>query len=288
MSSSPISLPELVQELITRTRSPSGKQRVVLFMYGPPGSGKTTTARALVDALNAQHQHDTKDDLVVKIDDLHMANKRNVIGAGGEETKICIYNDDTNQGTSKSKLHPPYAVHLKMDGFHLPRRMLSAEMEKRRGCYESFDADLVVKLSQLLLEDTPSWDLISIPDFDHKMKDPVNPGTFIHKNTQIIVFEGLYLMLDIYPWSQIHEIVERVKQKEFESSTSVKVVRINGGSCEEMEARVAKRHLQSGLVESYQQGVDKYKANDRINAQVVQENSVSHLDDWVVHTKTGK
>lgn len=281
----------------------NANDRLVILMYGPPGSGKTTNASLLVNALNEQHpltssSKSTSDsELISQTLNRHgIIPTQKISGLGGEETQICIYKDNIPDKVKHELSPAPYAVHLKMDGFHLPLSILPEDMVKFRGCHDSFDAELVVRLSKLLLEcdsTNNDWDLLSIPDFSHEIKDPTNPGTFIWKDTKVVVLEGLYLMLDVTPWEEIPRLVESIKKvnsnKRIESRDThvhVRVVRIYGGDECEMSARVAARHLHSGLVGSYQEGLDKYLANDKINAHVVETKSIRNQDDWVVNTSS--
>lgn len=258
---------QLAEELIFKADK-SVNQRVVVLIYGPPGSGKSTIAGQLVNLINE------KTACVPGIKCDSKIPYKVYTGFGGEQTQICEYRDE-----KVCDDNIPLAIHLQMDGFHLPLSKLTPELVQRRGCHESFDAKLVVQLCDLL--SNSDWSSLSIPDFDHEIKDPTNPGIRLNANSKIVVLEGLYLMLDVSPWNQIPELVKKLKNTDY----PVTIVRIDGGNTEELSARVAKRHFKCGLVNSYEEGLAKYYANDIHNAKVVVSQSMDSLADYIIDNK---
>lgn len=264
--------------------------RIVLLMYGAPGSGKTTSASILAEYLNSQ-QHASESinsgRMTESLAEAGIIPSSVYQGLGEKQTEICVYDKTTNVETiPQYKTGVPFATHLKMDGFHLPSSLLSNELARRRGCQESFDASLVVRLCELLISPKYPWSLLGIPDFDHQIKDPVNPGIYVHADTRVVILEGLYLMLDVDPWCDISKLVHVSKDKVESGSTAlgcmVQVAHVVGGSVEEMSHRVAQRHFKCGLAGSYDDGLDRYFANDVYNAEVVNESSITTYDDWSI------
>ncbi|TID30199.1 hypothetical protein CANINC_001206 [Pichia inconspicua] len=255
---------QLAEELISCANVTD--QRVVVLIYGPPGSGKSTVAEKLVELINRN---------TIDVPAINCSTSKPFkvyTGFGGTQTQICEYRNEPISNENKI----PAAIHLKMDGFHLPLAKLTNELITRRGCHESFDSKLVVRLCELLANN--EWSSLSIPDFDHQKKDPVNPGIRLNAASKIVVFEGLYLMLDVPPWNDIPKMVSELKGDKY----PIKVVKINGGDTNELAERVAKRHYNCGLVKSYEEGLERYYANDIHNANLVISNSIESLTDYVV------
>lgn len=235
--------------------------RLVVIVYGGPGSGKTTISSRLVDKLNMIHENGSQN-----------APKSpkctgSVSGTYSEANSIFLY-----ESVTSSVGH--FATHIKMDGFHYPLNNLTADQVKRRGSPGTFDAKQVVELFRLFLK--TDWKLLSIPDFDHKTKDPINKSIWLSHNTKVVVFEGLYLMLEDPPWGEIAEMINR--HNNGTSSIKIKVVKINSG---DTKLRVAQRHLDSGIVHSIEEGLQKYYDNDCINSKLVGENSNDDLCDYI-------
>lgn len=254
------------------------ESRIIVLMYGAPGSGKSTSAELLTKDLNAKFKRKNYGSQ----QRFSVPSQPSVIhqGKGKAKTQIFQYNEESSIGSKSEEI--PFATHLKMDGFHLPLCVLDEELKRRRGCQESFDASLVVRLVELLLIDD-TWSALSIPDFDHATKDPVNPGIYVSKKTKVVVFEGLYLMLDIDPWSQISKMVKDSTENKNGSKNTVLVAHIRGGNETETAHRIALRHLQSGLVVSYDEGRKRYFDNDLANAKIVENRSVTIFDDMIIN-----
>jgi pantothenate kinase len=48
------------------------------------------------------------------------------------------------------------------------------------------------------------------PSFDHALKDPIYNDIPISPTTRIVIFEGLYLSLNIKPWSQAAALMDEL------------------------------------------------------------------------------
>lgn len=84
---------------------------------------------------------------------------------------------------------------------------------KRRGAPFTFDAEAFVELVRTLREtpvtDQPDPELdFHVPSFDHAVKDPVANDIYIPSSQQIVILEGIYLLLDEHPWNQISSLVD--------------------------------------------------------------------------------
>ncbi|GME70231.1 unnamed protein product [Ambrosiozyma monospora] len=137
-----------------------------------------------------------------------------------------------------------------MDGFHLPISILKKFKDpenaiKMRGATHTFDAAMVVQLFDFILDTcrytvdqpapttntetkksaeqatNPYWKLdkteiprLSVPDFNHALKDPTPNGTLIGSTTRVVIFEGLYLMLDgLEKWDEIPNTVRKLRSQ---------------------------------------------------------------------------
>ncbi|KAJ6188123.1 hypothetical protein N7519_003031 [Penicillium mononematosum] len=196
------------------------KSRYLVAIAGIPGSGKTTTAEAVVQQLN-------------------------------------------QISTSRAAL-------LSMDGFHLSRAALDQlpdpeEAHIRRGAPWTFDVsrfvDFVSRL-RIWADETPlaapcsgAWssaDVICAPTFDHEAKDPVEDGISITPDTEIIIIEGNYLLLDDPGWRELSKLVD---YRIFVDSDPL-----------EARSRLAERHLRAGIEKTLEDGYRRVDSNDFLNA----------------------
>ncbi|GMM35002.1 Yfh7 protein [Saccharomycopsis crataegensis] len=359
--------------------------RVLILLAGPPGSGKSTVARNVADLLNLQHRKQLSsistaachppiaqynssiaNYSTAKITEKLSSNNKDglpqkkqcsnsqvqIIGQAPENSiTLMVPSLDDNANASE------FAQVVPMDGFHLPRRVLSQFKDPvtafaRRGAPFTFDAPMVAILANLLrstcdvivsdicpdpiftnegisldpqfhnhdaetssmtsssrqsahsslfefdndqasvesFDDSDNeedynniWKLrhgrttmipdIVIPSFDHAEKDPRANGITIKAATKVVILEGLYVLLDLPYWMDIsgdqqHSGVESWKINLDESSA---------------RTRVAKRHLQAGIVDNLQDGEARYDANDCINGRLVDRQSKAA--DFVVCSK---
>ncbi|CCC69487.1 hypothetical protein NCAS_0C04970 [Naumovozyma castellii] len=209
-----------------------------------------------------------------------------IIGRGGLANSISI-SENENNASSPVEI----AQVVPMDGFHLSRRCLDKFQDpiwahKRRGSPDTFDSNNFLELCKVIsktcmikppqtsekelmeiiadtfIDNVPS---ISIPGFDHAKKDPDVGSYCISSFNRIIILEGLYLLYDTENWSHIYPI--------FENTDAVVALNIDIDEAV-IEDRVAKRHLQSGLVETLEEGRAKFESNDLLNARSIREHSI--------------
>ena len=224
-----------------------------------------------------------------------------IIGRGGLPNGIKIVYD-SNERDKKSMSQVPEQIQIAqiipMDGFHLSRKCLDCFKDpetahKRRGSPPTFDSNNYLELCKILAQtadikpEVPSlsssnvWEKIStsfnsdIPDiyissFDHAIKDPSEGALCITKFTRVLIFEGLYLLYDQENWGGIYPTL---------SKTGSAIFWEINAPMELLEERVAKRHLKSGLVDSLEAGVHKFRENDMLNAQTISSHRINVGDD---------
>jgi pantothenate kinase len=160
----------------------------------------------------------------------------------------------------------PFAALLPMDGFHLPRSTLDRmpnciEAYARRGASWTFDSagvlDLVHTLSQ---SRSKASNIILAPSFDHALKDPVADGILITADIHFILLEGNYLLLDESPWRDIKGLVDEAW-----------FVDVNPVLARN---RIAKRHVKSGIEDSWVKAVERAEGNDLLNGVDIREKLV--------------
>ncbi|ODQ82652.1 hypothetical protein BABINDRAFT_159193 [Babjeviella inositovora NRRL Y-12698] len=296
----------------------SGTYRVLVFLVGTPGSGKSSVAHEVASRINVMHRENgfreppgkatSPRDLVTNslVSGIPMFDPASVIDPENEALQPHKVVDLPTQTTTirargleataidvvstpVSDTEVSFVQVAPMDGFHLPRNVLDqfsdlASAHFRRGSEWTFDSTLVVTLVDLLqaccvdlgLDSKPGLfqtllgaetgiPLLAIPTFDHELKDPTPRGTVIQPETRIVIVEGLYLLLKIKAWSTIHRHLSGKRSHETWK------IDVSEEACRE---RVAKRHLRSGLVETYEKGVERYDLNDVLNGRQVE------LESW--------
>lgn len=128
----------------------------------------------------------------------------------------------------------------------------------RRGAAFTFDAaaflELVKKLRQPLC---PETETIFAPSFDHAVKDPVADDIPIPATARILVMEGNYLSLGKGEWKQAAELMDELWFVEVDEDVA--------------RQRLAKRHVESGIVADYEAGLRRADENDLPNGREIIE-----------------
>jgi pantothenate kinase len=144
-----------------------------------------------------------------------------------------------------------------MDCFHLYCRQLDQlpnreEAYIRRGIACTFDADAVLSLIKQPHQSKKSAsETIFAPGFDHSGKDPIERAIEIKPETNIVIMEGNWLLYDVPPWSAIHHYVDDSWFVEVDPALA--------------RNRVAKRHFENGVEETWEAAVKRVEANDLPN-----------------------
>ena len=91
---------------------------------------------------------------------------------------------------------------LQMDGFHYDDLILKEKkLLLKKGAPETFDVmGLINFVSRLQKEDE-----VVIPIFDRSLELSRSSAVVISKNTKVIIVEGNYVLLNSYPWRELHK-----------------------------------------------------------------------------------
>jgi pantothenate kinase len=143
------------------------------------------------------------------------------------------------------------AVVVPMDGFHLDDVILNARGHRsRKGAPHTFDASGFVHLIKRIKACEPD---IYIPVFDRTTESSRAGADVIAADTKFILVEGLYLLLQQAPWSELYAL--------YDDSIFLNV------SFEETKQRLMNRWLGFGKTE--QDALAWIASNDLPNAETV-------------------
>ncbi|EKV06635.1 hypothetical protein PDIG_68920 [Penicillium digitatum PHI26] len=152
------------------------KSRFLVAIAGIPGSGKTTTAEAVVQQLN---HSSTSRAALLSMDGFHLSR------------------------AALDQLPNPKDAHIRRGApwtFDVSRFV--AFISRLRAWADE---------TPLAAPSSGTWslaDVISAPTFDHESKDPVENGISITPDVEIIIIEGNYLLLDDPGWREIVGLVD--------------------------------------------------------------------------------
>lgn len=159
--------------------------------------------------------------------------------------------------------HQESCIIIPMDGFHVTKAQLDSmpnpeAAHARRGAHFTIDG---YSLLQLILKiKTDPNQIHSAPSFDHSKGDPIDADIHIHPYHSVILFEGLYLNLNLEPWSEISKLLDMIWMIDIPIQIAME--------------RVANRHVYAGLCKTIESARKRAESNDKVNAQFVLENSL--------------
>lgn len=222
-----------------------------------------------------------------------------IMGRGGKPNSFTV-SDCNLESNNVDEKNIQVAQIIPMDGFHLSRNSLDCFRDpewahQRRGSPMTFDSNNFLELCDVLaqtslirpnesskgncfefLSDTfiENFPEIKIPGFDHRLKDPTPHCYSINGYTRIMIFEGLYLLYNQENWQKAYELLAKT------GALLVWNVDIEEGVIQE---RVGKRHLQTGIVSTLEDGIKRFQKNDLVNARLIKDNLVN--DKNIIHIR---
>ncbi|KAJ5935068.1 hypothetical protein N7466_004615 [Penicillium verhagenii] len=147
--------------------------RFLVGIAGVPGSGKTTTAEAIVQQLNTDPK-------------CHAA----LLSMDGFHLPRATLDQMPNATEAHIRRGAPWTFDV--------ARFIEFVCRLRTWAEET----------PLVQSSWPASHVIRAPTFDHEAKDPVEDGLAITPDTSIIIIEGNYLLLDEPMWRNLAELVD--------------------------------------------------------------------------------
>ena len=100
------------------------------------------------------------------------------------------------------------AIVLPMDGFHLSNSQLEKKgIAQIKGAPETFDVNgFVLALSRIR---SPVHDTLYVPDYSRVFNEPIAASIGIRAETNTIVVEGNYLLLESGDWKNVWQYLDR-------------------------------------------------------------------------------
>lgn len=198
---------------------------------------------------------------------------------GGDKTSIEVHLPIDNIQQNSVAVVP-------MDGFHIPLKILSKydhpeEAIFKRGHFETFDSKNYINFIKLLLGSSDDGFILKYPGFNHEDKDPVQNAHQLEltskTNLKICILEGLYNLYNKENYGK--SIFEELK-KNNKNYLSYFI------DCQDniLEQRVSKRHLASGIVDTIEDAIIRFRKNDLTNAKIVRSNLVQNKKTKVILT----
>ncbi|KAJ5123758.1 hypothetical protein N7448_009855 [Penicillium atrosanguineum] len=163
-------------DIVWQKASSHPKLRYLVAIAGVPGSGKTTTAEAVVRQLNAAHKVHAS---LLSMDGFHLPR--------ADLDKL------PNSTEAYVRRGAPWTFDVARFVGFVGRLRIWADK-----------TPLAAPYSGIWTEN----EVIRAPTFDHKAKDPVDNGMVITPDISIIIVEGNYLLLDEPGWRDLAELVD--------------------------------------------------------------------------------
>lgn len=163
-------------DTIRQRASAHHKPRLLVAIAGIPGSGKTTTAQAVVRRLN---EYPNTQATLLPMDGFHLSR------------------------AALDKLPDPKLAHVRRGAPYTFNVSRFVDFARRLRTW----AD-EVPLASPSSATGSTTNILAAPSFDHEVKDPIENSIFITPETSIIVIEGNYLLLNEPGWRDLADLVD--------------------------------------------------------------------------------
>ena len=96
---------------------------------------------------------------------------------------------------------------LPMDGFHYDdTHLISAGLRDRKGAIETFDFGGFYNTLKRIRDMNEQE--VAVPVFDREIEIARAGARIVSSNVSLIIVEGNYLLIDLYPWSQLRSFFD--------------------------------------------------------------------------------
>lgn len=102
--------------------------------------------------------------------------------------------------------------------------------------------------------------MIRAPAFDHATKDPIKDAITIPLSASVLIIEGNWLLYDEEPWREISGLVDDTWFVDVEP--------------ELVRWSLARRHVQSGIEEIWEEAVSRAESSDLLNGEIIRRRLV--------------
>ena len=128
------------------------------------------------------------------------------------------------------------AVAVPMDGYHLANVELARlGRAGRKGAEDTFDSAGYVSLLRRLKEQQAN-EIVYAPEFRREIEEPIANAIPVFPETQLVITEGNYLLLDHGHWAGISELLDEIWYVDIDHSVR--------------RERLVKRHMHFGRSQS--------------------------------------
>lgn len=151
----------------------------------------------------------------------HLARVRALLASGRRKLLGLVGAPGAGKSTLAMALQQAFAgvaQVVPMDGFHLA----NAELQRlgclnHKGAPDTFDAAGYAALLRRLRQQPPG-EIVYAPEFRREIEEPVAGAIAVLPDTQLVITEGNYLLLDQGPWAQVAPLLDEVWFVEVDSA----------------------------------------------------------------------